>query len=134
MNRLTAVFKMLRMEGFVARQRFKCCGSCASAAISEEFNAKSKIDSQFAPKGFVFYHKQDVIDEDRLMSARRHGTSPSMMLRYGQVQHTDGEKTKTWGLPTEQVGAAVVRALKKHQIRYRWDGDPNSCIEVFPLD
>lgn len=45
---LTLAFKELRKSGYFARQNFRCCQSCAQAAISDEEAKKT-----------VFYHRQD---------------------------------------------------------------------------
>lgn len=44
---ITAAFKSLRKQGFVARQNFKCCQTCAWAEMPED------------AENVVFYHNQD---------------------------------------------------------------------------
>ena len=44
---LNKAFRELRKEGFIAKQNFMCCQTCAWAAIPEK------------EKKVVFYHRQD---------------------------------------------------------------------------
>lgn len=47
-EKLTEAFKLLRKQGYFAKQNFKCCQGCACAAIPAEKRDK-----------YVFFHKQD---------------------------------------------------------------------------
>jgi hypothetical protein len=49
---LNEVFKDLRKAGFIARQNYKCCQSCAWAGMETEYNATDDTP-------VVFYHNQD---------------------------------------------------------------------------
>lgn len=51
---LNKFFRALRNAGFMARQNFSCCSSCAHAEISEFLKS-----SQRPYSGIVFYHNQD---------------------------------------------------------------------------
>lgn len=142
MKELTPLFKMLRAQGFDARQGFKCCSGCAGAAIAHEYKEKAEKDRSFGPKGFVFFHKQDRITDEKTRRAHYDKRDPSMMLRYGSVEYTaktfngepiPGKTDQTWGLPGKEIGDAVVAALKACNIPYEWDGNPDKCIEIFPL-
>jgi hypothetical protein len=127
---LTPLFKMLRQQGFTARQRFMCCSGCAGAAIATEFGEKVKTNPALDTKGFIFFHAQDVITEEE----KRRYDHPSMMLRYSPIMHYgEGGRTQTWGLPAKEIGDAVVEALKACNIAYEWDGNPDTCIELFPF-
>ena len=130
MKELTPLFKRLRSIGLDARQRFMCCGSCAGAAIANEYREKLLKNPAFSSKGFVYFHAQD---------AEREGT---VSLRYGPVEATgdgfdfNGPAVKplaTVGLPAKEVGQLVVEALKAEGMAYEWDGDPNRVIYVFPF-
>lgn len=48
---LTVAFKAMRKAGFVARQNFWCCQSCAWADLGDKYPEREHE--------FVFYHKQD---------------------------------------------------------------------------
>ncbi len=50
-QKLNELFKQLRKEGFVARQNFMCCQTCALA----ELDAKGIKDGD----NYTFYHRQD---------------------------------------------------------------------------
>lgn len=119
MKDLNAAFRTLRKKGLIARQNYKCCTSCAGAAIAydiEQMLDKGKVRE--AIKGGVFYHKQ--AGEDR---ARR----GQFYLSYGSI-HT--QKYGEVGLPTKEVGEMVVEALRDEGIPFEWDGSPNKCIYV----
>lgn len=127
---MTPLFKMLRQQGFTARQRFMCCSGCAGSAIATEFGEKAKTNPSLDTKGFVFFHAQDVITAEDM----RRYDHPSMMLRFSPIEyHDENGRTQTWGLPAKEIGDAVVEALKACNIAFEWNGDPDTCIEVFPF-
>lgn len=141
MKELNKVFQMLRGMGYVARQRYKCCSSCAGAAIAHEFNEKAKKDPSFSPKGFIFYHQQDTITEREIRASKWKAEPPSMQIRFGPVEYSaqtfqgapiEGETDKKWGLPIAEIGKRVTEVLQECGIVYEWDGNPDKCIEVFP--
>ena len=117
-NKLNAAFKSLRKEGFIARQSFSCCGSCAgyelATAVSEMPEAK-----RARVKGVVFYTKQDAAD-------LRWGHT-SLFLAYGPL---DTQAHGQVGLETVEVGKRVVAALKAAGLETRWDGTASAKIEV----
>lgn len=117
-NKLNAAFRSLRKEGFIARQSFSCCGSCAgyelATAVSEMPEAK-----RARVKGVVFYTKQD--------AANLRWKPTSLFLAYGPL---DTQAHGEIGLPTETVGAAVVQALNAAGLATRWDGTASAKIEV----
>lgn len=39
-RKLDAAFRALRKKGYIARQRFLCCGSCGGYALAEHFDKK----------------------------------------------------------------------------------------------
>jgi hypothetical protein len=131
MKELNPLFKMLRQQGYTARQRFMCCSGCAGAAIANEFKAKLDKDPAFTTKGFVFFHAQDQITEEDVRKSAYESTGPSMMLRFGPVEPTG--MTTLIGQSCAEVGAAVVLALKACNLDFEWDGDPDRCITLYPL-
>lgn len=135
MKELNPVFKMLRDQGFTARQRFTCCGSCAGAKIAIEFGGRAEKDPTFDSKGFIYFHAQDVIRDEDHRRARYSTENVSMMLRFGPVEFVNHETgaTRQWGLPIKEIGEAAVAALKACGIEYEWDGNPDVCITVYPL-
>lgn len=46
------MFKEFRKEGFIARQDYLCCNSCATSALEADYN----VDEN---SSYVFYHGQD---------------------------------------------------------------------------
>ena len=49
-EKLTQAFALIRKRGIVARQRFKCCGTCAGYAIGVEVAEKVTKDARFKDK------------------------------------------------------------------------------------
>ena len=131
MKELNAVFKMLRQEGYTARQRFMCCSGCAGAAIAVEFKEKLDKDPTFTTKGFVYFHAQDQITEEDIRRNVYESKGPSMMLRFGPVEPS-GTKLLI-GQSCAEVGVAVINVLNACGVEYEWDGNPDVCITLFPF-
>ena len=55
-TKLTQAFKALRSAGFIARQNFTCCGSCAGAQLSKDFAAMPPAKA-VRVMGAVFFHQ-----------------------------------------------------------------------------
>ena len=53
-TRIGKAFAALRRQGYIARQNYLCCGTCAGAAIATDIKEK-----RLKPRGAVFYTKQD---------------------------------------------------------------------------
>ncbi len=107
-DQITAVFKALRAQGFIALQNYKCCMSCACAALSglpAERTAKAT--------GIVYYHKQDGEVWD--------GIRKVLSLRYC---HTDDTRDVT------AIGRQITAALTAAGIGHEWSGSADEVIEV----
>lgn len=113
-------FKALRREGMIARQRFMCCGGCASAAIADDFKAMP-ADRRAKVAGAVYFHKQD---------ADRMDDGGTLFVRFGRVAPDGVEPSRG---TTEWVGAVAVARLREAGLRVVWDGRAESCIEVKPV-
>lgn len=128
-QRLTQAFKALRKQGFIARQNFCCCGSCAGCQIASDVEKKvdaGKLKDNF--KGAVYYSKQgNMFDVFRGRTTIRR-----MHLTYGPVscsKHGDQE----FGVSTKECGKIICQALTEAGVPYSWDDDPNSCIIIEPV-
>lgn len=100
---IMGVFRQLRKEGYTALANYKCCNSCAWAAIDDEVRQSEK--------GYVFWHKQ--ADDD----FKKTGT---LRLNFGHdVEVMSGE-----------VAEHVVKLLKEKGIPVEWDGNINKKIKV----
>lgn len=101
----TGVFRKLNESGIVARERFWCCGSCASAAMPDEVALEQAKGIQV--RGFVFYHEQDAdnLDEDG-----------GCYLGFWSAGDDDS------GEAAVQVGKEIVQALRADGFRVDWDG------------
>jgi hypothetical protein len=122
--RLTAAFRALRRQGFIARQNYACCSSCAAHRLAKDvlgFTPTKLMKLQ----GAVYYHRQDA---DALLHAYLSGR---LHLRYGQVHVTDDSNTlHRYGLETIMVGEAVHHALEAADLTVAWDYTPNTAIQV----
>ena len=129
-NTLTAAFKELRKKGFIARQNYLCCQSCAGCQIAMDIG-KMKTEGKEV-KGCVYYHRQDA--EDRKNGIRKYdkngkyvGMCHDFHLAYGNV---DNSEHGTIGLPTVEVGKIVCETLAKFGIETKWNGSENERILV----
>jgi hypothetical protein len=102
-QRLNVLFRLLRKQGYVARQNFSCCGGCAAGEIGA-------LVKQRDARGGVYYHQQDA---ERLP----HG---HVYLGYGAVN--DGD--------SRQVGIAIVVAASQVGLKAQWDGNESQRVRV----
>ena len=116
--KLTEAFKILRKEGFIARQNFMCCGNCAGYDIAT-IVSKMPEKKRAKVKGCVFYHHQD---NDRLKETGK------VMLAYGPLETS---AHGTVGLPDVEVGRRVVEVLKQVGLTVDWNGEGSQRIETF---
>jgi hypothetical protein len=116
---LTAAFGALCDLGYIAREDFSCCGTCAGyelTTLAEEAIDRGRPAESI--RGAVYYHRQD---------AERFAARTDFHLGYGAL---DSRRYGELGLPTEQVGREVVRVLGEHGVETEWDGDANTRIRV----
>lgn len=95
-------FRALRREGFIAKQSFMCCSSCACS--SPELNE--------TPAPYVFYHSQDA-------EYFTTGRGEKLMIRFGQKKG-DGRA----------VARKIIAALKAAGVPVSWNGKADRCIEA----
>lgn len=107
-ERLTLAFDELNTRGITARENFTCCRSCGTAEMGAE-----RADGD---RGFVYFHTQCTES-----AAEGHG----LTLLYGGF---DGSAETTTA-----VGREVVAALADVGLSTKWDGEPDTAIEVTPL-
>ena len=55
-NEVNELFKKLRKAGYIARQNFACCSSCASYELGELCESKGIPEDS---RKVVYYHRQD---------------------------------------------------------------------------
>jgi hypothetical protein len=98
-DRLDAAFAELDRLGIVARQHFRCCGTCGSNDIREEMGQSATA------RGFTFFHIQDT----------EHAVGgESLYLSFGAAS-TDRSDAVA-------IGHEVVQTLSRHGLRPAWDG------------
>lgn len=71
-------------------------------------------------RGAAFFTKQDA---ESFNDPRR----GNLMIRYGKVETTQFGDV---GNDTADVGKALCAALAAVGVAYKWDGDPDKCVEV----
>lgn len=120
-DKLNKAFREMRKRGLLAYQSFMCCTTCGGAEIANKISKLLEDGKRTKESitGCCFYHKQATERRDR---------GDSFMLQYGPVGVSGIEDDV--GLPTEDVGKIVCECLKEAEVEYRWDGDPNRCVEV----
>jgi hypothetical protein len=114
--KLNQAFRELRVMGYIARQGYKCCSSCAGYALTE--TAVAQVEKGRTVRGAVFYHKQD---RERFLN------DGPLHIRFSNL---DSTQNGLIGINTVEIGKEVVEVFKKHGIQTRWDGSPNSTITV----
>lgn len=107
--RLKAAFAAMRKAGLFARQSYKCCSSCACAAIQQ--------DAGGGHRGAVFYHQQDAM-------CLRERYVKTMSIRFGSLATPDDAEA------VAAVGREAVAILNKHGVLTSWDGSAGLTIQV----
>lgn len=112
-EKLNAAFIELRKQGFIARQYFKCCGSCAGYDLANKVSQMP--DKRRAKvKGAVFTTRQD-------------RGSNTLFIKYGPLETTKWGKI---GLDEVNIGEAIVAAFKSQKLNVEWSGSANECVQV----
>lgn len=106
---LDAAFEELEGSNILARQNYSCCGTCGVSEIM--FEVQKRLRKKQEVRGFTFYHAQDTES-----GADGHG----IFLNYGGDGPTESRK----------IAREIVRVLKKHGLRPKWNGDLNKRIEL----
>lgn len=126
-RRLNLAFAAMRREGIMARQHFKCCGSCAGAQFARDVLAMSPANrAKFT--GVCYYTKQEGQDQFNDTIAGRIAFG-KLYIKYGPV-HADGVDH---GLPAVEVGQRVQAALLGAQLEVEWNGDGERTIVMTGL-
>jgi hypothetical protein len=113
-DRISAAFKALRKLGYVARQNFMCCGSCAGAAIAEDVERKGGNPDTAKS---VYYHQQC---NDAFRSGRYCDGDLTRDLHGVLYLHWQGD------------AAEIIAALRAQGLKVEHDGSNVRCIEVHP--
>ena len=107
---LRKAFTDLRKQGFLAKQNFMCCSTCACAALAKEIR-----ETPCKYIGTAYYHGQD---NDRLKDR-------------GEIcvgfQPPD-DNAEDWGHLL--VGHAVKNTLLRYGLIVEWDGDAGKKLTV----
>lgn len=114
---LTRAFEELADIGVLARQRFACCGTCATAEIWEE-----RDDSQVW-RGYVYFHSQDA---ERIHNTRETYIGYGVFLEeyLGEDEWnllSEQAKDQTHARLVRELMAEVSVVLERHQIEVEWD-------------
>ena len=117
-NKLDRFFKAARHAGYIARQNFGCCGGCAAGEIATVFT-KMPGNRRIKVQGAVYYNRQ---------SAASMWDNSLVMLAFGQIEGDDGLNTSK---STADVGLELVKLAQAEGLTVVWNGDEQSCIEVY---
>jgi hypothetical protein len=115
-EKITIAFKNLRRAGFLARQNYKCCQSCAGYALATEIE-NMPPEKRRAVRGVVYYHNQDNANLKR---------SGSVMLAYDNA----GTEKYPDATPREEIGRIISEMMKDAGLAVDWDGKGCTRIEV----
>ena len=115
-SNILKAFAHLRKRGIIARANFLCCQTCAGYDITQI--AVKQVNKGKEVNGCVFWHAQDEQDWQH---------SGSMYLAFGDMDSGDIGKI---GLETSEVGKIVIKALKKYNVPYEWNGSAGRRIKV----
>ena len=108
-DKLNKMFKALRKQNLIARQRFSCCGGCASSEIGQDLK---KPENQ-AKRGGVYYHRQDA---DRLVDGY-------VYLGYGARVDDPSEKDR-------EVGMIILACAAEAGLAVIWNGSPRQRLRI----
>jgi hypothetical protein len=112
---LSKAFDNLRKKGFIARQRYMCCGGCGWAGIASDIREKG-----LKPTGIVFFHKQDA---EVFTERRFRGKPKGLHLAFG---HPSDDEQKV-----VEVGKTIVAEFGAFPcIKVEWDGTAHQRIYV----
>lgn len=120
MDKLNEAFKILRKSGFIAKQNFQCCNSCAGYAIASHVNDKITKKQEYKRKirGAVFYNRQDTA------RMKKYG---KLYINYGPIGTTGhGVVGETY----EAIGSAITTVLTACNLKWEWSGNPDERILV----
>jgi hypothetical protein len=98
--KVNELFKRLRVHGVWARQNWKCCSTCAAAAIPADASDRR-----------VFYHAQDA-------DCFKH--TGDLYVRYGTVPDDDAATTL--------LGELVAFLAAEVGLEVEWNGSPYECV------
>ena len=119
---LAAAFADLEAHGVLARGKFSCCGTCASAEIWEEREGSDRW------KGYIYYHQQD---------AENLAESGSTYIGFGSFEAYPSDE-EAWKKLSDEQRAAVTRkheelslalmldtvipTLERYGVKVTWNG------------
>ena len=111
-QKLNTAFQVLRVSyGYLAKQSFLCCGSCA---WSEAASMIAANPGKY--RGVVFYHKQDADD----LKGRK---NPGCYLAFGTA-HGESE------FACKIIGQNVAQVMSDVGLKVDWNGDNGTRIWV----
>lgn len=116
MSTIANAFKNLRAAGFIARRNHQCCGGCSGAKIVADVEAMP-VEKRAKIRGAIHYNRQAGANFDN---------GGDLYIAYSPVE-IDGVD---YGIPSVQIGAELVAALRAEGETVEWSGDKNDCVIV----
>lgn len=113
-KRVNELFKRLRQEGYIAKQAYLCCRSCA---LHDLWQRVAKLGTG-AMKRYVFYSRQSVPDLMR---------DAGVWLSWGAIRiGTDPTADEL-----DAAGQRIVEIAQEVGLDTEWDGNSHRCIWVY---
>ena len=113
-ERVNKLFKRLRQEGYIAKQAYLCCRSCALHAI---WDRVAKLGTGIL-KRYVFYSRQGVPDLT---------TEAGVWLSWGAIRIGEDPTADE----VEAAGLRVIELAQEVGLEADWNGDHYRCIWIF---
>lgn len=107
---LSAAFREFRKNGYLARENFACCATCAWTELSCEA-ADMQRNGQDV-HGIIYYHGQDADGIEEFGECN---------IGFGGVH---GKSDDEVAADDAAVGRTLVETLRKHGLSVEWNGSP----------
>jgi hypothetical protein len=116
-KKLNKLFRLFRKQGFVAKQNYMCCGSCASAQIAADLKDWDQAKKD-ACLGAIFYTRQDAKRSD-------------LYLSYGPIEISSEDIARqAIAGPAWSIGHIIINALREVGLTHKWNGDAGVRILI----
>jgi len=115
------VFPELRKEGIICRANFQCCMNCGYSYLNDM--VKERLDKGKDVIGVTFWHRQD--EENYWYPGISGKQSLHLCFSNADIEgHTSD-------ISTQRVGFIIKHACERHGLTVKWDGTPETRIEVY---
>ncbi|SDR05185.1 DUF6891 domain-containing protein [Tsukamurella pulmonis] len=129
--RFDAACEAIATQGILVRHNFTCCRTCADAEIGDD-----RTDEW----GYVFFTQQDAetlayAEASVYLGYGSFGPSPSIdPAELASAHGDDARMSELYERTFDDLAAAITSALDAQGLRYDWDGDTGTRIQVVGMD